>query len=215
MPLELAISQIVFCVFALLAIAGAIGVVGFRNPVTSAMSMAVSFISVAAIFFGMGAEFMGIVQITVYVGAILVLFIFVVMMLDVKKEEKTRASFPMALIGTVVAGIFAGLVANVSLALPGVQNQPCPVGTVCTSLCDTLFDAEAATKQVADAPVIVATAENFGGQLPTLNKGEKTDVALVGQTLYKDYNIQLVILSFALLSACVGSIALSRKLRKD
>ncbi len=215
MPLELAISQIVFCVFALLAIAGAIGVVAFRNPVTSAMSMAVAFAAVAGIFFGMGAEFMGIVQITVYVGAILVLFLFVVMMLDVKKEEKGRGSFPMALVGTVVAGIFAGLVANVSLALPGVQNNPCPVGTVCTNLCDTLFDAETATQQVKDAEVITATPATFGGQLPTLNKGDKTDVALIGQTLYTDYNIQLVILSFALLSACVGSIALSRKLRKD
>lgn len=215
MPLELAISQIVFYIFAVLAIAGAIGVVGFRNPVTSAMSMAVCFAAVAGIFFGMGAEFMGIVQITVYVGAILVLFLFVVMMLDVKKEEKTRASFPIALIGTVVAGMFAGLIANVSLALPGVENQACPVQTVCSSVCDTLLSAESATQQLADAQAVVATTENFGGPLPTLKKGDKTDVALVGQTLYSDYNIQLVILSFALLSACVGSIAISRKLRKD
>ena len=76
---ETSLCQILFYVLAALAVLCAAGVVAYRNPVNSAMCMAVCFAMVAAIFFGMGAQFLGIVQLIVYAGAILVLFLFVVM----------------------------------------------------------------------------------------------------------------------------------------
>ena len=119
--MEAAISSILFYLFAMIAVLSAFGVVASRNPVTSAMCMAVSFASTAAVLFGMGAQFLGIVQIIVYAGAILVLFLFVVMMLDVKNEESNLSSLPRAIVGVVVAGVFAGMVTKAALLLPGAM----------------------------------------------------------------------------------------------
>lgn len=223
---ESAICQIIFYVFAALAALCAIGVVAFRNPVTSAMNMALSFGFTAAILFGMGAQFMGIVQLIVYAGAILVLFLFVVMMLDVKAEEHSGL-MPMV-VGVVVASVFAGIVTHVALHLPGAQEGACPVITACENI-----DALAVTDEAkAEKPAIGAAG--FGGSLPQLdskaanmaaNPGMSPeaaaaatgypDVKLLGKTLFSQYNIAFVILSFALLSGTVGAVALARKIRKD
>ena len=71
----------------------ACAVIFSRNPVTSAMNMALCFAGTAALLFGMGAQFLGIVQIIVYAGAILVLFLFVVMMLDIRTEEEDNSFY--------------------------------------------------------------------------------------------------------------------------
>ena len=79
-----------FYLFSALAVTGAIALVAFRNPVSSAMSMVVSFIGLAALFILLNAYFVGILQILVYAGAIMVLFLFIIMLLDVKLEERVR-----------------------------------------------------------------------------------------------------------------------------
>lgn len=222
---ESAICQIIFYIFAALAALCAIGVVAFRNPVASAMNMALSFGFTAAVLFGMGAQFMGIVQLIVYAGAILVLFLFIVMMLDVQDEEKS--GWLPKIIGTVVAAVFAGIVTNVALHLPGAQDGTCPMTTLCENI-DALCVGEQEKKATE-----VSTA-SYGGPLPALNpiKGnleanpsmtvqEATqatgypDVKLLGKTLFTQYNIAFVILSFALLAGTVGAVALARKIRKD
>lgn len=212
MELELAISQIIFYLFALLAIVGAVGVIAMRNLVSSAMSMALCFLSVAAIYFGMGAEFMGIVQIIVYAGAILVLFLFVVMMLDIKKEEKTRAQFGVALVGTIIAGIFSGMIASLSLALPDAKAPQ--ANPICV-IVDEVFSFGDKNVLVEECCMAKASSTGLGGPLPALKADAPSDIELVGQTLFSQYNIALVILSFALLAACVGAISLSRSLRKN
>lgn len=223
---ESAICNIIFYVFAALAALCAIGVVAFRNPVASAMNMALSFGFTAAILFGMGAQFLGIVQLIVYAGAILVLFLFVVMMLDVKAEERSGL-MPM-IVGVVVASIFAGVITHVALSLPGAKDNPCPVMTACENI-----DALAVTDTPkAEAPA--AKPAGYGAALPQLdskaanlaaNPGMSEeaaaaatgypDVKLLGKTLFTQYNIAFVILSFALLSGTVGAVALARKIRKD
>jgi NADH-quinone oxidoreductase subunit J len=93
-----------FCFFAALAIGGALGVVLSRNPVSSAFSLIVSFAGVAALFLGLNAYFIATIQILVYAGAIMVLFLFIIMLLDLKTEE--RRSFSMAgLVGGAVVGV--------------------------------------------------------------------------------------------------------------
>ncbi len=200
--MEAAISSILFCLFALIAVLSAFGVVASRNPVNSAMCMAVSFAATAAILFCMGAQFLGIVQIIVYAGAILVLFLFVVMMLDVKNEERSLSNLPRAIIGVMVAGIFAGMVTKVALLLPGATDSKCPVKVLCCS------DYDATT-----CPA-VPEGEMSGGELPALTEN-KDDVKSLGATLFSQYNIPFVILSFALLAGTVGAVALGRKIRKD
>src|SRR4051812_33717472 len=75
-------TDIVFYVFAALALGGAMGVVGGRNPVASLLSMVVCLASVACIYVLLEADFLAAVQIIVYAGAIMVLFLFVIMLLN-------------------------------------------------------------------------------------------------------------------------------------
>lgn len=225
---ESSLCQILFYLLAAMAVLCAIGVVAYRNPVNSAMCMAMSFAMVAAIFFGMGAQFLGIVQLIVYAGAILVLFLFVVMMLDIHDERHSSSNYIHAAVGVLIAGFFAGLIINVSLGLPGATDNPCPARSLCSSLGELLIgDA----RTVCEAP---ATAAPYGGALPELNAAAAarlenpaiseadaakatsiSDVKLLGKCLYTHYNIAFVILSFALLSGTVGAVALARKIRKD
>ena len=72
-----------FYAFAALAIAAAIGVISMKNPVHAALLLVLTFFSVACTWILAGAEFLGIALILVYVGAVMVLFLFVVMMLDI------------------------------------------------------------------------------------------------------------------------------------
>lgn len=215
-----AISSLVFYIFAAMAFVCALGVVAFRNPVTSAMCMALSFVATAAILFGMGAQFLGIAQIIVYAGAILVLFLFVVMMLDLKAEEKKLTYLPQAVLGVVIASVFAGMVARVSLDLPGARDGKCPFMALICSNCPQGADAK--------------PSGLFGGSLPGLNPAAAAkalnpgisdseaagatdipDTKLIGRKLFTQYNIAFVILAFALFAGAVGSVALGRKLRKD
>lgn len=225
---ETSLCQILFYVLAALAVLCAAGVVAYRNPVNSAMCMAVCFAMVAAIFFGMGAQFLGIVQLIVYAGAILVLFLFVVMMLDIHDEGQSRGSYIHAAIGVLVAGVFAGLVIKVSINLPGAHDNTCPAITLCESAGELLIgDARKVSPAQAAAP-------QYGGCLPELSAAAAArlenpaisaadaakatsipDVKLLGKCLYTYYNIPFVILGFALLSGTVGAVALARKIRKD
>ena len=71
-----------FFIFAALALIGGIGVVAFKNPVSSAFSMVVSFLGLAALFIQLNAFLVGVLQILVYAGAIMVLFLFIIMLLE-------------------------------------------------------------------------------------------------------------------------------------
>lgn len=77
------LAFIAFLVFAVTAVAAAIGVISFRNPVHAALSLVLTFFSVACVWLIAGAEFLGVALVLVYVGAVMVLLLFVVMMLDI------------------------------------------------------------------------------------------------------------------------------------
>ena len=61
-----------------------------RNPVASALALVVSFLGLAALFILLDAHFLGVIQILVYAGAVMVLFLFIIMLLDLKAEERRR-----------------------------------------------------------------------------------------------------------------------------
>jgi NADH-quinone oxidoreductase subunit J len=81
------LSAIFFYLFSAVAIASAVMVIGARNPVHSVLFLILAFVNAAGLFVLLGAEFLGMILIVVYVGAVLVLFLFVVMMLDVDFVE--------------------------------------------------------------------------------------------------------------------------------
>jgi len=74
---------IAFYLFAAMAVASALGVILFKNPVHAVLCLVLTFFSTACLFLLLQAEFLGVVLVLVYVGAVMVLFLFVVMMLDV------------------------------------------------------------------------------------------------------------------------------------
>jgi len=80
------ISSVLFWTFAILGIAGGIGLVFNRNPVYAALSLVLNFFSIAGLYLSLSAEFLAAIQILVYAGAIMVLFIFVIMLLNLQDE---------------------------------------------------------------------------------------------------------------------------------
>ncbi|MGA7155596.1 MAG: NADH-quinone oxidoreductase subunit J [Acidobacteriaceae bacterium] len=81
-----------FIIFGLLAVAGALNLLFQRHPINSALSLVVVMMSLAVLYWSLGAEFLAAAQVIVYAGAIMVLFIFVVMLLNAGEEERTHGS---------------------------------------------------------------------------------------------------------------------------
>ena len=85
-------SLIIFFVLAAVAIFGAVSLILQREPIHSALSLIVVMVALAGLYLLLGAEFVAAVQIIVYGGAIMVLFVFVVMLLNAGEEERTNFS---------------------------------------------------------------------------------------------------------------------------
>src|SRR5688572_11744741 len=79
-----------FWLFSFLMLAFALAVVFLRNPVSSALSLVMSFVGLAALFVLQDAYFIGVVQVLVYAGAVMVLFLFIIMLLDLRSEKTRR-----------------------------------------------------------------------------------------------------------------------------
>jgi NADH-quinone oxidoreductase subunit J len=121
----------VFAVCAVIVLAGALGVVLSANPVHSALSLVATLFGVAVLFIVQEAHFLAAVQIIVYAGAIVVLFLFVIMLLGVDRtddieSEPLIAQRPLALIAGVALG--AGLVALlIGSTITGERGASAPI----------------------------------------------------------------------------------------
>jgi NADH-quinone oxidoreductase subunit J len=100
-----------FFVFAIIAVIAAVNLLAQRHPINSALSLIVVMASLAALFLLMGAEFLGAIQVIVYAGAIMVLFVFVIMLLNAGVEDRTPGSRVAMLLGFPAVIIGGGLVA--------------------------------------------------------------------------------------------------------
>ena len=92
-----------FWVFALMMLIFGAAVIINRNPVASALSLVVSFLALAALFMSLDAYFIGIIQVLVYAGAIMVLFLFIIMLLDLRAEELRKINWIASAGGLAVA----------------------------------------------------------------------------------------------------------------
>ncbi|MBN9245384.1 MAG: NADH-quinone oxidoreductase subunit J [Mesorhizobium sp.] len=97
-----------FYLFAFIAVAAAFMVISARNPVHSVLFLILTFFNAAALFLLTGAEFLAMILLVVYVGAVMVLFLFVVMMLDVDFAELKQGALQYAPIGALVGLILVG-----------------------------------------------------------------------------------------------------------
>ena len=99
------LTTILFYLYAAVLIASALGVVLARNPVRAALCLVLAFFTSAVLWLLLEAEFLGIVLVLVYVGAVMVLFLFVIMMLDINVAELRAGLTRYAPLGALVAGL--------------------------------------------------------------------------------------------------------------
>src|SRR3954466_10307656 len=110
------IAAFAFYLFATLCIASGVMTIGSRNPVHSVLWLILAFFNAAGLFLTLGAEFIAFLLVIVYVGAVAVLFLFVVMMLDVDFAELRSGiarywPFGFGLAGVILTEIFFGVIA--------------------------------------------------------------------------------------------------------
>ena len=98
-------EQILFFFVAFVAIASAVYFVFARNPLYSILSLIVVMFSIAGLYILLNAQFLGIVQIIVYAGAIMVLFLYILMMLNLNKADESKKQNLMKFVGVFSAGL--------------------------------------------------------------------------------------------------------------
>jgi NADH-quinone oxidoreductase subunit J len=154
--------QILFYAFATVLVASALGVIISRNPVHSALSLVLCFVTSAAIWLLIEAEFLAVVLVLVYVGAVMVLFLFVVMMLDINTEELRSGFTRYAWLGWIIAAVviveIVGVITAKGLGLDMTKGaQPLPPGySNTTELGTVLYTKYAYPFELAAVLLLVA-----------------------------------------------------------
>lgn len=179
-----------FWLFSTVMLIGGISVIAFRNPVSSALSVVTCFVGLAGLFIGLSAFFVGVIQILVYTGAVMVLFLFIIMLLDLQDEQKRgKPLLPMAAAIALVAAFLFQLIG----VLGRSPNQVAPP---------------------LNPETLAAAAKDFpasGKIAASLTQGKLPDVHLIGNTLFTEYNFPLQIVGVLLLVATVGVVVLSKR----
>jgi len=154
-------SPFLFWVFASLMLIFGAAVIINRNPVASALSLVVSFLGLAVLFISLDAFFIGIIQVLVYAGAIMVLVLFIIMVLDLRAEKLRRINWVASAGGVGVALVFLVQVVAVIHRFPA-SEQTFP--TIARSTSDDvhrigtlLFDNYNLPFQVIGVVILVAT----------------------------------------------------------
>lgn len=179
-----------FYFFAALTLVFGVLVVVSRNPVASALSLVVSFVGLAALFISLDAYFIGTIQILVYAGAVMVLFLFIIMLLDIKAEESSKINAPAVLGGLVLAIVFI-----VQLSL-------------------VLGEHELGKKTLADVPIqyeAAAQKEVVATIKTDLQNKSLPDAKLVGKALFSRYPFQIQLIGGLLLVGTIGVVILSKR----
>ena len=174
---------ILFFVFAAVLVGAALGVILARNPVHSALLLVLCFFNSAVIWLLLDAEFLGIVLVLVYVGAVMVLFLFVVMMLDINIEEFRRSLKGYWPLAVAVAGFVVFAIINVIVVrhLGGISLKTAPALPAGYSNTRTLgislFTRYAYPAQLAACILLVASVAAIVLTLRSRGGGKPQDIA--------------------------------------
>jgi NADH-quinone oxidoreductase subunit J len=149
-------DAILFYALAAVAVVAGVFVIAQRNPIYSAFALVVSMCALAAIFGLLGSPFIAALQVIVYAGAIMVLFLFVLMLLNVKREEDRPGRAGRAL-GAFAAAILALLVAQAGFVLARAARPPAAEFDASTRrMAEVLFSPHFLYAFEASAVLIVA-----------------------------------------------------------
>jgi NADH-quinone oxidoreductase subunit J len=163
--------------------------------VSSALSLVMSFAGLAALYVSLDAYFVGTLQVLVYAGAVMVLFLFIIMLMDIQAETRRKLN------RGAVAG---GVVLVLGLALQ--------IGAAAGALKDSGVNLDS---RPIDYQVAVTGREAAGLKTKTINDDLKNetlpDAKLVGETLFSKYNLHLQMVGVILLVATIGVVVLSRR----
>ena len=155
---------IVFVLASAMVLSGAIGVVLFRNPVHAALGLVLTLFGVAVHFVSMEAHFLAAVQILVYAGAIMVLFLFVIMLLGVDRAEDLtieplKLQRPVAIVlGAGVTVLVAGAVVRGADTLGRETNASAPGDSNIRALARSLYSDHVLAFELTSVLLIVAVA---------------------------------------------------------
>ena len=187
---------LVFFIVGTVAVASSILVISMRNPVHSALFLLLTFLCVAILFVIKSAEFVAAVQVLVYAGGIMVLFLFVVMMINVRHlpDERVLSQFWKGGLG-VGLGL---LLLFGTLVRPGVFHDPA-----------------GATKDLRSVKTHrmrrVHNADGSITRTPVVRKTVVGNSEAVGMALYTDYLVPFEIASLFLLVAMIGAIVIGKR----
>lgn len=129
------LDVILFAIFAIGAVASAIFTVTRKNPVAAAMSLIGHFFMLAGLYLTLHAQFVAVVQVLVYAGAIMVLVVFVIMLLNLGNEQQLSERISLrTTLGTLMAALFAVQVVTGLMARPtGLNQQSAEAATIGTT----------------------------------------------------------------------------------
>jgi NADH-quinone oxidoreductase subunit J len=188
----MSVNAAFFYLFATITIASGVMVIASRNPVQSVLFLILAFVNAAGLFVMMGAEFLAMILVIVYVGAVAVLFLFVVMMLDVDFAELRQGFLQNLPIGSLIGIVF--LIELIAVITSYVVDP----ALIHTPVAGAVPSAPGA---VATAPVVVPAA-------PVL-----TNTEAIGQVLYTRYFYFFQTAGLILLVAMIGAIVLTLRER--
>jgi len=183
-----------FWFFGGIAIAAALLMICFRNPIASAFCLIVTMLALSAIFFMLNAQFIGAVQILVYAGAVMVLFLFVIMLLNVGRGGSDMRRAPVWFVGLILVGILA--------------SQLLPLSRYSS---ERLALEYSHSPLLANPAVVFDTTMNLAGVNPaqaTLDRGVPGDIAM---PLFQQYLVPFELTSVLLLAAIVGAVVLAKR----
>ena len=191
-------ETVFFWIFSITAILAGLLTVMARNAVHSALFLISSLVSVAALFILLGAEFIAGVQILVYVGGVMVLFLFVIMLVNVGAEEEGRAPIFNRPPQVVAALVFLALLAGV-LVVYVIPKGP---------------QAQLKDKQEQIAMAREAREQQLAVGATGVSRITK-DTERVGTSLYTYASLPFEIASLLLLVAIIGSVMLARTFKQE
>ncbi|MEC8840252.1 MAG: NADH-quinone oxidoreductase subunit J [Candidatus Poribacteria bacterium] len=206
--------MVLLVIFGLVAICSAICVIAFKNPIHSALALILTFFSQAGLFIALGAHFVAAVQVIVYAGAIMVLFLFVIMLLNLGSLQDTARQNISAI------KIFV-LVLAVLLAIEGItvaryvdQNG----GVIKKQSTDVIIQRLKDDFKMSDEDIKHSVEELYGKgtsvsnltsvQVTGLVHGEMGKTERIGTLLFSKFVLPFEVTSFILIAALIGVISI-------